>query len=49
MLANGEIDPVPDEQALVINTRDGTRRLRTGDVVRVDGSGGTVHVVAPVP
>jgi pyruvate,water dikinase len=29
----------------VINTRDGTRRLRTGDVVRVDGSSGSVEVL----
>lgn len=29
----------------VINTRDGTRRLRTGDVVRVDGSSGCVEVL----
>lgn len=29
----------------VINTRDGTRRLRTGDVIRVDGSAGTVEIV----
>lgn len=35
----------------VINTRDGTRRLRTGDVVRVDGSSGSVEVLrrAEVP
>ena len=29
----------------VINTRDGTRRLRTGDLIRVDGSAGTVEIV----
>jgi phosphoenolpyruvate synthase/pyruvate phosphate dikinase len=29
----------------VINTRDGTRRLRTGDVVTVDGSTGVVERV----
>ena len=29
----------------VINTRDGTRRLRTGDVIRVDGSAGTVDIL----
>jgi pyruvate,water dikinase len=29
----------------VINTRDGTRRLRTGDVVRADGSSGSVEVL----
>ncbi|HVW34763.1 MAG TPA: PEP-utilizing enzyme, partial [Acidimicrobiia bacterium] len=29
----------------VINTRDGTGRLRTGDVLRVDGDGGRVTVV----
>jgi pyruvate,water dikinase len=29
----------------VINTRDGTRRLRTGDIVRVDGATGTVEVL----
>ena len=32
----------------VINTRDGTARLRTGDHVCVDGSAGTVRVLAPV-
>jgi phosphohistidine swiveling domain-containing protein len=31
----------------VVNTRDGTRRLRTGDSIRVDGSTGTVEVLAP--
>jgi pyruvate,water dikinase len=30
----------------VIGTGDGSRRLRTGDLVRVDGSAGTVTVVA---
>jgi pyruvate,water dikinase len=29
----------------VVNTRTGTRRLRTGDRVRVDGSAGTVQIV----
>lgn len=29
----------------VVNTRTGTRALRTGDVVRVDGRAGTVHVL----
>ena len=29
----------------VIGTRDGTRRLRTGDKVRVDGTQGTVHII----
>ncbi|HLF41678.1 MAG TPA: PEP-utilizing enzyme, partial [Acidimicrobiia bacterium] len=33
----------------VINTRTGTSRLRTGDVVRVDGDAGTVIVLAPAP
>jgi pyruvate,water dikinase len=32
----------------VINTRDGTRRLRTGDTVRVDGGTGTVEVLERV-
>ena len=32
----------------VINTRDGTKTLRTGDRVRVDGAAGTVDVLAPV-
>lgn len=32
----------------VINTRDGTRRLRSGDLVRVDGDAGTVEVLTPV-
>ena len=31
----------------VINTRDGTRRLRSGDIVRVDGDAGTVEVLTP--
>ena len=29
----------------VINTRDGTRQLRTGDIIRIDGSAGTVDVL----
>jgi len=29
----------------VINTRDGTRRLRTGDEVVVDGAAGTVEIL----
>lgn len=29
----------------VINTRTGTRRLRTGDLGRVDGSAGVVQVL----
>jgi pyruvate,water dikinase len=29
----------------VVNTRTGTRALRTGDIVRVDGSAGTVEIV----
>jgi phosphohistidine swiveling domain-containing protein len=33
----------------VVNTRDGTRRLRTGDWVRVDGSAGTVEILARGP
>ena len=32
----------------VINTRDGTQRLRSGDIVRVDGEAGTVDVLTPV-
>jgi pyruvate,water dikinase len=32
----------------VVNTRTGTRTLRTGDRVRVDGSSGTVTVIQPV-
>jgi pyruvate,water dikinase len=31
----------------VMGTGDGTRRLRTGDVVRVDGAAGTVTVTTP--
>ncbi|MCZ7526753.1 MAG: PEP-utilizing enzyme [Acidimicrobiia bacterium] len=31
----------------VINTVDGTRRLHTGDLVRVDGSTGSVEVIEP--
>src|SRR5262249_30652257 len=30
----------------VINTRTGTRRLRSGDRIRVDGTAGTVEVLA---
>jgi phosphohistidine swiveling domain-containing protein len=30
----------------VVNTQDGSRRLRTGDRVRVDGTSGTVEVIA---
>ena len=30
----------------VINTGDGSRRLRTGDRVHVDGDAGTVRVLA---
>jgi pyruvate,water dikinase len=33
----------------VINTRDGTRRLRTGDIIRLDGTAGTVEVLTPAP
>jgi len=33
----------------VINTRVGTRPLRTGDRLRVDGSMGTVEVLEPAP
>ena len=29
----------------VVNTRDGTRLLRTGDRVRVDGTAGTVQIL----
>ncbi len=29
----------------VVNTRDGTRLLHTGDRVRVDGTAGTVHIL----
>ena len=29
----------------VVNTRDGTRRLTTGDRVRVDGKAGTVEIL----
>jgi phosphohistidine swiveling domain-containing protein len=33
----------------VINTRDGTQRLRTGEIVTVDGSTGVVERAAPQP
>ena len=35
----------------VVNTRDGTRLLRTGDRVRVDGTAGTVEILerSPIP
>jgi phosphoenolpyruvate synthase/pyruvate phosphate dikinase len=31
----------------VVNTRDGSRLLRTGDLIRVDGGAGTVQVLKP--
>jgi pyruvate,water dikinase len=33
----------------VVNTRDGTRRIRTGDALRVDGTTGQVTIANPVP
>ncbi|HEY1974481.1 MAG TPA: PEP-utilizing enzyme [Pseudonocardia sp.] len=33
----------------VVNTRDGSRLLRTGDLLRVDGGTGTVEVLKPAP
>jgi pyruvate,water dikinase len=33
----------------VINTRDGTKRIRTGDIVRVDGSAGSVEILVRGP
>jgi phosphohistidine swiveling domain-containing protein len=33
----------------VVNTRDGSRRLRTGDRVRVDGGAGTVEILERPP
>jgi len=33
----------------VMNTGVGTRTLRTGDRVRVDGSAGTVELLSPTP
>lgn len=33
----------------VVNTQDGTRRLRTGDLVRVDGRTGYVEILEPAP
>jgi pyruvate,water dikinase len=32
----------------VVNTRSGTRDIRTGDRVRVDGQSGTVEILEPV-
>jgi hypothetical protein len=32
----------------VVNTKTGSRQLRTGDIVRVDGSTGVVEVVRRV-
>jgi pyruvate,water dikinase len=32
----------------VMGTQEGTRRLRTGDLCRVDGHAGTVELLAPV-
>jgi phosphoenolpyruvate-protein kinase (PTS system EI component) len=31
----------------VVNTREGSRLLRTGDLIRVDGGAGTVEVLEP--
>jgi pyruvate,water dikinase len=31
----------------VVNTKDGSRQLRTGDLIRVDGTAGTVEVLKP--
>jgi pyruvate,water dikinase len=33
----------------VVNTKDGTRRLGTGDSIRVDGAAGTVEVLERAP
>jgi phosphohistidine swiveling domain-containing protein len=33
----------------VVNTRDGSRRLRTGDRVRVDGGTGIIEILQPAP
>jgi pyruvate,water dikinase len=33
----------------VVNTRNGTRAIKTGDRVRVDGGHGTVEILDPVP
>jgi pyruvate,water dikinase len=33
----------------VTGTEDGTRRLRTGDLVRVDGAAGRVELLERVP
>jgi pyruvate,water dikinase len=32
----------------VVNTKNGSRQLRTGDLVRVDGGAGTVEILKPV-
>ncbi len=31
----------------VVNTKDGSRQIRTGDLIRVDGTAGTVEVLKP--
>jgi pyruvate,water dikinase len=33
----------------VVNTRDGSRRIRTGDALRIDGSTGQVSILTAVP
>jgi pyruvate,water dikinase len=33
----------------VVNTKDGSRQLRSGDLLRVDGTAGTVEVLKPAP
>ena len=33
----------------VINTKSGTRRIRTGDRIRVDGAAGEVAILARTP
>jgi len=33
----------------VVNTRDGSRRIRTGDSLRIDGSTGQVSILTSVP
>lgn len=45
VMSHGAISARELGMPCVINTRDGTRRLRTGDVVRVDGASGVVEVV----
>jgi phosphohistidine swiveling domain-containing protein len=49
VLSHGAIVARELDIPCVIGTGDGTRRLRTGDVVRVDGDRGVVELIDPDP